>query len=388
MPSLVRESGSLSRVNVSPAEQQANRGTKDVSVSRTGRFVAFEASASNLTERCSFHDYTIFVKDLRTGGVHRLDLGGDTAYHEDIFDPQISSDGSRVLYAEGNYYDGPDSYSLYDIADRARRQVEGPAGSSVSSPFPIGDGRFIGFTATSNTKPYSRAMLWDTFRDRYIDLHRSFGRGTRRAGSALVDASADGSLLLISARARDKGGAVGTGLFLLDRQSGKVRLVGVDDGKYGPQRLHLSGNGRFIVFNSKGRNWSTSDRDREWDIFLHDIRSDRTRVLSVTPEGHQISRYVAMGHGAISHSGRYIAFSATKLARAAKGSGASVYVYDRRTNRISVANNSYDGSDSVGSIWDVDLAARGGRAFFTSYDSNLVPGDTNLDSDVFKYSFR
>ncbi len=82
------------------------------------------------------------------------------------------------------------------------------------------------------------------------------------------------------------------------------------------------------------------------------------------------------------HRPRAVATAATYVPEA------DMYVCDQRTNRMSVANNSYDGSESVGYIWDVDLAATARRAFFTSYDSNLVPGDTNLDSDVFKYSFR
>lgn len=383
LPDLANETGSLSRINVSPTRQQANGDGFTLSVSRSGRFVAFDSSASNLTKRCSFHDYTIFAKDRRTGQVDRVDLGGETAYRHDIFDPQISSDGSRIVYAEGDFYDGEDSYWLYDRIRQRSQRITAPGSRYAGSPFPVGRGRFIGFTGRSNRGP-SRAMLWDTAQNRYIDLHQFLPLDDRRS-SALLDASHDGSTFLIRSLVRKRNDDLDTRIFVLTRPSGDVRVVGKEVSEYGPTQMHLSGDGRFIVFNSKSRTWSDSDRDEEWDIFLHSIRSDRTRLLSVTPGGKQIREYVAMESAGISHNGGFIAFAAgsDKLARTAKGSPESVYVYDRRSRRITVANTRFDGTVTKGYVWDVDIAAN--RVFFVSSDLDLVRDDTNRQTDVFTY---
>lgn len=387
MPTVAVGTGGLSRVNTSPGDQQANGGTKDVSVSRTGRFVAFESSASNLTSRCTPHDYTIFVKDLKTGRTDRLDLGDDeTAYREDIFDPQISTDGSRVVYAEGDYYDGPDSFWLWDRTSQVRRQVEAPRGYGVADPFPVGDGRFIGFTQSSNSKPYAKAMLWDTHLDRYIDLHSILSLSSR-GSSILEDASEDGSVVLLRARARERRGPSGSALYLVNRHSGQVRRVGIDTSQYGPTQVTLSGNGRFVLFITKSNRWTADDRDEEWDVFLHDAHSHRTTLLSEAADGSHIREAVYIENAGLSYTGRYAVFSSTsdELAGAAKGSRESVYVYDRRDNTFRVANSRIGSSEPAGYIWDVAVAAVGGGVFFTSYDSYLVEGDTNAEGDVFRY---
>lgn len=390
LPTVAVGTGSLSRVNVSPRGQQANGGSKDVSVSRNGRFVAFESSASNLAARCTPHDYTIFVKDLRTGRMDRLDLGGETAYYEDVFDPQISTDGSRVVYAEGDYYDGPDSFWLWERTSGVRREVEAPEGYRVADPFPVGDGRFIGFTQSSNSKPYAKAMLWDTQVDRYVDLHRFLGRASR-SGSGLEDASEDGSVVLLRARGRDRRGRSGTALYLVNRPSREVRRVGIDTSQHGPTQVTLSGDGRFVLFSSKSNRWNADDRDEEWDVFLYDADSDRTALVSKAANGRQIREPVYIANTALSHTGRYAAFSSSSddLAVEARGSEDSVhvYVYDRRDQSFRVANNPA-GSSERSSVWDVALAGIGAEVFFTSYDSHLVEGDTNTESDVFRYLIR
>ena len=386
IPAAVVESGGLSRVNTSPRDQQANGGTKGVSVSRTGRFVAFESSASNLTARCTPHAYTIFVKDLKTARTQRLGLDGETAYYEDIFDPQISTDGSRVVYAEGDYYDGADSYWLWDRSSQVRRQVEGPEGYGVADPFPVGDGRFIGFTQSSSSKTQPKAMLWDTQLDRYIDLHR-FLKPSARSGSSLEGASEDGSVVLLRARGRDRSGRSGTALYLVNRHSRVIHRVGVDTSEYGPTQVALSGDGRFVLFNSKSDRWSSDDRDEKWDVFLHDARSHRTTILSDGANGRSVKEDVYIGGASLSQNGRYAVFaSSAELAEAADGSGDSVYVYvyDRRGDHFRVANMAADPSEAT-SVWDVALADNGGGVYFTSYDSHLVRGDTNTESDVFKY---
>jgi hypothetical protein len=48
---------------------------------------------------------------------------------------------------------------------------------------------------------------------------------------------------------------------------------------------------------------------------------------------------------------------------------------------VSVASDSTQGNDSSG--FSVAISAGGRFVAFTSFASNLVPGDTNADSDVF-----
>ena len=130
-------------------------------------------------------------------------------------------------------------------------------------------------------------------------------------------------------------------VFVHDRQTGETVLVSIssngaqgDDDSYRPA---ISGDGRYVVFQSDAANLVSGDDNGVTDIFLHDLLSGRTTRISVNSDGEQ-------GDGAslnpsISDDGRVIAFHsyAGNLDGGDTNRDRDVFVHDRgigQTSRI------------------------------------------------------
>lgn len=119
----------------------------------------------------------------------------------------------------------------------------------------------------------------------------------------------------------------------------------------------ISGNGRFVAFESPANNLVPGDNNicQESlvglvgpcrDVFVHDLRSKKTELISVSRNGSsangtsQMSGWFA-GHQALSDDGREVVFSsaATDLVPANMGSNDTTgysgeYLWDRKTRRM------------------------------------------------------
>lgn len=131
----------------------------------------------------------------------------------------------------------------------------------------------------------------------------------------------------------------------------------------------ISQNGRFVVFTSAASNLGPGDGDATQDVFLRDVESGRTELVSVGVTG-------AASSPSITADARYVAFAA----------GGSVYVRDRDARRtipiaLSVADLPAEGRGPV-------IAADGSAVAFVSRAPDLVPGDTNGSPDVFVRNFH
>ncbi|HEX6144516.1 MAG TPA: hypothetical protein VFZ01_17490, partial [Geminicoccaceae bacterium] len=81
-------------------------------ISDDGRFIAFRSAASNLAPNDQNGIPDIFVKDMASGLVQRLELVGDSSevIPQRLFmaAPAISGDGAFVAYTSGLALDGED----------------------------------------------------------------------------------------------------------------------------------------------------------------------------------------------------------------------------------------------------------------------------------------
>jgi Tol biopolymer transport system component len=151
----------------------------------------------------------------------------------------------------------------------------------------------------------------------------------------------------------------------------------------------LSGDGRFVTFESASPELSESDRNRSFDVFLRDtqnhsielISSTLPTLVSLTPNG--IS---SLAPFSISASGQYVAFSSESdnLVINDTNAASDIFVRDMLTRSnllVSVSTNSL----SVGNGISVDptITSDGRYVAFASFANDLVPGDTNRFMDVF-----
>lgn len=176
-------------------------------------------------------------------------------------------------------------------------------------------------------------------------------------------------------------------LFVHDRRTRTTRRVSVssagveaNDISFGAK---VNADGRYIAFESDASNLVPKDRNGSRDLFLHDQQTGSTERVSVDSAGaggNSFSEYAYL-----SGDGRFVAFysHATNLASGDSNGVADIFVRDRlngTTARVSVSSAGVQG-DALS--FCPSISDDGRYVSFVSYASNLVPGDTNGMPDIF-----
>lgn len=145
----------------------------------------------------------------------------------------------------------------------------------------------------------------------------------------------------------------------------------------------ISGDGRYVAFESAASNLIRGDTNGQKDIFVRDVQTGTTERVSVTASGVQGNGNSA--NAVISTSGRFVTFhsSASNLTQNDANGFSDIFVKDRQTGvleriSVSVTNVAANGYSSFASI-----SADGRYVAFQSAATNLVPNDTNGQDDIF-----
>jgi Tol biopolymer transport system component len=189
--------------------------------------------------------------------------------------------------------------------------------------------------------------------------------GGRVAGLAPA-ISGDGRFVAFTAVERiERRGAVDTaplGVFLHDRRRvATTRLGGPDALDAGPPSL--SDDGRFVAFSTRAR-LAPGDRNRLRDAYVLDRRTGRAALASIGVRGRPANRPV--DDPVLSADGRVVAFEseATTLARGVRGRAYHVFVHDLRTRRTTLASVLPDGRPPEGNATAPALSGDGRRVAF------------------------
>jgi Tol biopolymer transport system component len=176
-------------------------------------------------------------------------------------------------------------------------------------------------------------------------------------------------------------------VFVRDRLTGATERVSVNfDGTQAngdSQNPSISADGRYVAFESVASTLVPGDTNGMSDIFIHDRQTGTTERVSVASDGTQGNSY--SGAPSISADGRYVAFysGASNIVPGDTNGQYDIFVRDMQTGtteRVSVATNGAQGNgDSNGP----SISADGRYVSFASVASTLVSGDTNGMSDIF-----
>lgn len=323
----------------------------------------------------------------------------------------VSGDGRHVAFpSEADNLVAGDANETSDVFVRDRKAqttervsvgpggVEGD-GYSNNIPAISRDGRFVAFTsAASNLVADDRNGSYDVFvRDRHARAtYRVSVASDGREGvgdSYDPSLSADGRTVIFYSSAtnlvaNDTNGTLD--VFLHDLRTRETERVSVGAGGKQANRYSypggISADGRYVGFWSAASNLVPGDTNREPDVFVRDRELGRTERVSVGPRGRQGDKtsYV----GALSADGRLVAFhsDATNLVPDDTNKNTDVFVHDRKTKktrRISVGSGGAQG-DNYSVVYSHSVFSADGRyVVFESAAENLVPSDTNAALDVF-----
>ena len=179
-------------------------------------------------------------------------------------------------------------------------------------------------------------------------------------------------------------------MFLLDRQTSTIKCVSVaSDGTLGNDtswnRPALSADGRFIAFSSWASNLVEDDTNAVDDIFVHDQLLGTTEPASqlwIVAEANAHSQYPD-----ISADGRYVAFHsrASNLVPGDTNNESDIFVHDQVTGvteRVSVASN---GAQASTFSFIPSISDDGRFVSFHSDASNDLTGGLAFGRNVFVY---
>ncbi len=413
----------IQRASVSTAGVQANNRNSEACISANGRYVAYR-SYSNTLVPCSIIHPTIIgygndilsdilVRDLQTGITELVSVANVGAHSNSTsLHPSISADGRYVVFASqaSNLLSQPIIPLIYHIYVRDRvarttrlvsRSTAGSPGNKNSfDPVISANGRYIVFrSAATNLDQMDRDGDGFYF---YAYVHDLVTGTTERVintsisgvepggGVSRCSISADGRYVAFDAvdyvsvpwLQRTTTGV--RNIYIHDRQLriteciNSIPYVSIDYPHC--EFTSISADGRHVAFYCFNTNlvpgkkgifvWDRLRRGIEW---IRDVNvvNDNWSVLSLSADG----RHIAYHWG---------------LQQATGGRWSDIYVFDRLTRTEIRASVSFDGSINnsnsiLHSFWNGSqgLSADGRYVAFTSYATNLVPGDTNRFSDIF-----
>lgn len=205
--------------------------------------------------------------------------------------------------------------------------------------------------------------------------------------------SSDGNFVVFESAASDLVAGDTNGsrdVFVRDLTLGTTELVSKSTagviGNFNSGVPSISGDGRYVTFESGATNLVADDTNDFYDVFVHDRNTGVTSRVSV-------SSAAAQGNGAsyassISDDGRYVAFQslATNLVAGDANGVLDVYVRDRTNATTTRVSTSTSGPDPNGDSTAPHISADGSTIVFQSVATTLVVfADANNAIDVFAY---
>jgi Tol biopolymer transport system component len=216
------------------------------------------------------------------------------------------------------------------------------------------------------------------------------GNRPSQPGGFAPGISADGRFVAFSSQATNltpDDANVFEDVFVANVETGAIELI--SRGSDGPANgvstfARLSGDGRYVVFQSNATNLVADDTNGVTDVFVYDRVDGIMRRVSVGSDGAETDGPSITP--TISDDGRYVAFAsrATNLVSPSPGGGfEQIYVADWQTQSVQLASVNDQGVPANAISFLPDLTADGGQVAFKSEAFNLVPNDTNGVPDVF-----
>jgi Tol biopolymer transport system component len=291
-------------------------------------------------------DYVGYVDSVERVSVGYENVGGNSASWE----PAISGDGQFVAFASlATNLTDEDTGGLEQVLIRdrvnmttmlvSRSGAGAPGDADSSEPAISEDGRYVAFASEA-------ANLLET-------------ADTNGVADVFVQDGATGQIIRVS---------VASNGIEADDESGLPAI---------------SADGSIVAFASRATNLVAGDTNGVADIFVHDLNAGTTERVSVTSSGVQ-GDAESIGP-AISGDGRFVLFqsAATNLVAGDTNDASDIFLHDRSIGATTLLSRNGAGDSGNDASFDAAISSDGSTAAFASRATDLVAGDTNGVADVF-----
>lgn len=145
----------------------------------------------------------------------------------------------------------------------------------------------------------------------------------------------------------------------------------------------LSGDGRYVVFQSYSNDLVSGDTNNARDIFRRDLVTGAIERVSTKADGTEIN--LNSEHASVSHDGRYILFESASdaLVTGDTNGKSDVFRKDMVTGEVLRVSTGGAGAQLGDFSLGSQISADGQFAVFATQDGSLVAGDTNGTFDIF-----
>jgi Tol biopolymer transport system component len=351
-----RQTESIERISVSPDGNGGDADSTYPSNSTEGRYIAFTSGATNLVDEETGEVQQVYRYDRETGEPTLVSVNndGEAANAESYsYFPALSTDGRFIVFSSRATNLAPQvtdaEWQVYvrDIeAEESRLVSTGPEGTPGDAPSMhgviSGDGTTVGFHSQA-----TNLVEQETFDGQDVFFH-----DVQRRETKLVSKAPDG---------------------------------GVSNGQ--SRRASLSGDGRFLAFNSQATNLvkgeETTRESPTWGLFFYDREvGEISRVGPVPPSGAVAAPDPKPSN---TPSARYISFrsAADYWTDGITNDVTDIFRYDRVEDTIVRVSLGHNGQESNGPSVHHSVSDDGRFVVFSSEATNLVPNVGNEVSDIY-----
>ncbi|MFO0983375.1 MAG: hypothetical protein U1E76_16845 [Planctomycetota bacterium] len=350
---LDRTSGFIERVSVATDGTEANDDSYLIGLSADARLVCFMSWADNLVAGDTNGVVDVFVHEVATGVTSRVNLSdhGDQA-NDESYGSQMSADGSFVVfYSYATNLVPEDRNGVPDVfvrdllagtttresVDSSGAEGNGPSGDGLGAAICAG-GRYVAF--------YSQAS-------------NLVGDDTNGFGDVFI---------------RDR----------LQQLTSRVSVSSSgEQANWDSWVPSISDDGSLVAFGSRATNLIPDDTNNQVDVFVRNTLLGTTRRVNVSSSGAQANGS-SFSHF-LAGAGRYVAFSsyATNLVDDDHNGREDVFIHDLLTERTSLVSRTYDREQANEDCYAPRLSSDARIASFVSEATNLVPDDALGIQDLF-----
>ena len=341
--------GTTAVASVSSGEVLGNAASSDASVSDDGTKVVFTSAASNLVRGDRNGVTDVFLRDLVAGTTVRVSLtDADAAANGASAFAAISGDGTKVAFAS-------DATNLVTGDTNARRDV------------------FVRDLQSGTTTLISRR-----------------GATLGNAASTRPSISDNGSVVAfetLASNLNNLGDTNGVSDVMVWSGGSPTRIShppSLTEPNGASSRPFLRGDGLVVVFESLATNLVTGDTNAQRDVFSVTLAAPAPSRVSVDAGGAQANG--SSSQPTVSDDGLLVAFTsdASNLAPGDGNAHTDVFVRDFQALTSSFVSLSTPRAQGNGDSRSPAVAGQARSVVYQSRATNLVAGDTNAATDVFR----
>jgi flagellin-like hook-associated protein FlgL len=333
--------GQVTRVSTTSSDVQALGNSTNAQITADGRYVLFQSDATNLVSSDTNATIDIFLKDLQTGLLTRVnvDSNGNQATGGISSVAQITPDGRYVLFQSdatnlvSGDTNGTGDIFMKDLVTGMLTRV------STNSAGDQGNAHAADATITPDGK-------YVTFRSNSSNV---FAGDTNGTYDVYVKELSTGNVALVSS---DSAGTIGNGLSIISS---------------------TTSDARYVTYYSQATNLVSGDTNALRDIFVKDLLTGQTSRVNVNNSGTQASGGLS-SNPRITPDGRYIIFDsvATNLVSGDTNAQSDIFI----------VKNPLAAQYSIGLLHSVSLKTQSGAQYMQTHIDSYLTEVNNYQSQL------